>query len=81
MKGDARDIGLRELQVAAQSLEYVLDELRNDPSKVDRASIDNGLQHLDRVREQYKASQDAADIERSIESSDAVLLRRSTHTL
>src|SRR5687768_1038465 len=50
LKGDAKVIGLDDLRTAAQSLEDILDELREKPDSVDRATIDRGLKNFDQVR-------------------------------
>src|SRR5437773_1201419 len=55
LKGDARAIGLPELQVDAQVLEDTLDALRENPNSVSRAVIDQGLAQFDKVRQAFES--------------------------
>ncbi|MBW3597061.1 MAG: response regulator [Planctomycetes bacterium] len=57
LKSDAKVVGLSEMKQAAQTLEDVLDELRDAPERVDRAAIDQGLEFFDRVRSAFEAWQ------------------------
>lgn len=50
LKGDARVIGLTQLQESAQHLEDLLERFRSDPGRVDEPAINDGLARLDRVR-------------------------------
>jgi two-component system chemotaxis sensor kinase CheA len=54
LKGDARAVGLAELQQAAQVLENVLDDLRAKPETVSRSVINDGLSQLDEVRQAFE---------------------------
>ncbi len=61
LKGDARAVGLPELQAASQVLEDHLDGLREKPDSINRDSIDRGLAELDKIRqifEQWLQSQE-----------------------
>jgi two-component system, chemotaxis family, sensor kinase CheA len=53
LKGDARAVGLPDLQQAAQTLEDILDNLRENPDRVNQAVIDQGLAQLDVVRQAF----------------------------
>ncbi len=57
LKGDARVIGLGALKEAAQSLEDILEGLRNSPDKVERSTISQGLEMFDQVRAAFEAWQ------------------------
>ncbi len=54
LKGDARVIGLDDLQHVAQLLENILDRFRENPLAADRPAIDNGLANLDRLRQLFE---------------------------
>lgn len=63
LKGDARVIGLEQLQDSAQHLEELLEQFRSDPAQLDEAAINEGLARLDRVRldfERWQAEWDPA---------------------
>jgi two-component system chemotaxis sensor kinase CheA len=62
LKGDAKAVGLPELQVAAQELEDHLDGLREAPESIDRDSIDRGLAGLDAVRRTFEQWQEESAI-------------------
>lgn len=59
LKSDAKVVGLPELKQAAQELEDILDQLRDDPESVDKPAIDRGLSQFDRVRGSYENWQGA----------------------
>ncbi|MEO8493756.1 MAG: response regulator [Planctomycetota bacterium] len=61
MKSDAKVVGLPELKVAAQSLEDILDEMRDKPAAVDRDAINRGLAQFDQVRKSYESWQDEGE--------------------
>lgn len=65
MKSDAKVVGLPELKQAAQDLEDILDDLRDNPESVDRAAIDRGLNQFDQVRGAYESwqSEGIADLQ------------------
>jgi two-component system, chemotaxis family, sensor kinase CheA len=63
LKGDARAIGLGDLQQAAQTLENVLDDLRENPETVDRSIVTQGLAQLDQVRQAFEAWQQSGESE------------------
>lgn len=73
MKSDAKVVGLPELKVAAQKLEDILDELRDNPEAVDRSAINRGLAQFDQVRGAYESWQNKgiADLESPISDSPA----------
>lgn len=58
LKSDAKVVGLPRLKQAAQELEDILDELRENPDAVNREAIDRGLAQFDRVREAYESWED-----------------------
>src|SRR5438552_2737272 len=66
LKGDAKVVGLVDLQQTSQVLEDVLDELRSHPEKVDRAAIDRGLAQFDKVRQAFEAWQGAGQVETEV---------------
>ncbi len=59
MKSDAKVVGLPDLKTAAQELEDILDELREDPDSIDANAINQGLASFDRVRSAYENWQGA----------------------
>ncbi|MFN3148450.1 response regulator [Bremerella sp.] len=59
MKSDAKVVGLPELKEAAQALEDILDELRENPESIDRAAIDRSLAQFDSLRAIYEKSQES----------------------
>lgn len=63
LKGDARVVGVRPLTEAAQQLEDILDDLRENPERVDRAAVGRGLAQFDAVRGAFERWQrgDVAD--------------------
>lgn len=54
LKGDARAVGLAEMQEAAQQLEDILDGLRENPDSITPAVIDRGLLQFDAVRKAFE---------------------------
>lgn len=58
MKSDAKVVGLPDLKEAAQVLEDILDELRENPESIDRAAIDRSLSQFDTLRAIYDSSQE-----------------------
>lgn len=60
LKGDARAVGLDELQSLAQLLEDRLDQLRSHPERIDRAAVSEGLKELDQLRNAFDAWKAAA---------------------
>ncbi len=54
LKSDAKVVGLGDLKQAAQTLEDVLDDLRDHPDHIRRESIDLGLSRFDQVRQAFE---------------------------
>ncbi|WP_437204460.1 hybrid sensor histidine kinase/response regulator [Planctomicrobium sp. SH664] len=76
LKGDARVIGLEELQQVSQRLEDLLDALRRQPAKLTSVEIDSGLKQLDEIRRAYQTwtqSHAAPFTERQPDPSGVVL--------
>ena len=70
LKGDAKAVGLPDLQAAAQILEDHLDVLREAPESIDRESIEKGLAGLDTVRsifETWQAEESTDEVQVAIE--------------
>lgn len=57
MKSDAKVVGLNDLKKAAQILEDILDELRENPDTINREKIDGSLKQFDKVRAAFDAWQ------------------------
>lgn len=62
LKGNAKGIGIPELQKTAQVLEDHLDGLRESPESINRESIDTALKQLDAVRQSYEQWQQAQEL-------------------
>ena len=77
LKGDARAIGLSVLQAASQSLEDLLDALRDHPEKVDQSTIDDSLKQLDQIRTAFEAWQASDEEEHSPSAPDEVRGQKS----
>jgi two-component system chemotaxis sensor kinase CheA len=61
MKSDAKVVGLPELKTAAQVLEDILDDWRDNPEAVDREAVNKGLGQFDQVRGAYEVWQGATE--------------------
>ena len=55
VKGDARAVGVEQLQQSSQELEDTLDEMREDPARVGKPEINLALTQLDRVRAAFES--------------------------
>ena len=73
LKGDAKVVGLPELKNAAQLLEDILDEWRDNPQAVDREAIDRGLAEFDHVRAAYESWQGEGGADDQLPTSDLPL--------
>lgn len=67
MKSDAKVVGLPELKIAAQLLEDILDEMRENPEAVDRDAINRGLAQFDQVRGAYESWQGGGEANSDLE--------------
>ncbi|QDU95144.1 hybrid sensor histidine kinase/response regulator [Lignipirellula cremea] len=57
MKSDAKVVGVPTLKEAAQSLEDMLDDLRENPQRIDQDAIDQGLSQFDAMRAAFETWQ------------------------
>jgi two-component system chemotaxis sensor kinase CheA len=73
LKGDAKVVGLGELKKAAQQLEDILDELRENPEHIDRVVIDRGLSQFDLVRQAFETWQSSSRIEPAAAGVDTLI--------
>jgi two-component system chemotaxis sensor kinase CheA len=77
LKSDAKVVGLNELKQTAQTLEDILDDLRERPEAAGREAVTRGLTQFDKVRAAFESWQtggltekDTTDVGVSVETAD-----------